>query len=108
MVVQADVTSEHQDFRSTDTIARLRHEMGASFAGAVLTDREVSGGGHNRVFGPDFLWRPNDSDTVTAQLLASDTTNPNRPDLSPEWTGQSLRSHAFRASWDHVVTNQGP
>ncbi|HXH40798.1 MAG TPA: DUF5916 domain-containing protein [Thermoanaerobaculia bacterium] len=93
-----------QDFRSTDTIARLRHEMGSSFIGAVLTDREVSGGGHNRVIGPDVLWRPNDSDTVTSQLLVSDTTNPNRPDLSPEWTGQSLRSHAFRASWDHVVT----
>jgi hypothetical protein len=93
-----------QDFHSTDTIARVRHEMGGSFVGAVLTDREVSGGGHNRVIGPDFLWRPNDSDTVTAQLLESDTTNPNRPDLSSEWTGQSLRSHALRASWDHIVT----
>jgi len=93
-----------QDFHSTDTIARVRHEMGGSFVGAVLTDREVSGGGHNRVLGPDFLWRPNDSDTVTAQLLASDTTNPDRPDLSPEWTGQSLRSHAFNASWNHIVT----
>lgn len=93
-----------QDFHSTDTIARVRHEMGGSFVGAVLTDREVSGGGHNRVLGPDFLWRPNDSDTVTAQLLESDTTNPNRPDLSSEWTGQSLRSHAFTASWNHQVT----
>ncbi|HXA17421.1 MAG TPA: DUF5916 domain-containing protein [Thermoanaerobaculia bacterium] len=92
-----------QDFHSTDTIARVRHEMGGSFVGAVLTDREVSGGGHNRVIGPDFLWRPNDSDTVTAQLLASDTTNPDRPDLSPDWTGQSLRSYAFHAAWDHVV-----
>lgn len=92
-----------QDFHSTDTIARVRHEMGGSFAGAVLTDREVSGGGHNRVLGPDFLWRPNDSDTVTAQLLASDTTNPDRPDLSPDWTGQSLRSYAFHAAWDHIV-----
>jgi hypothetical protein len=93
-----------QDFHSTDTIARVRNEMGGSFVGAVLTDREVSGGGHNRVLGPDFLWRPNDSDTVTAQLLESDTTNPNRPDLSSEWTGQSLRSHAFTASWNHQVT----
>jgi hypothetical protein len=93
-----------QDFHSTDTIARVRHEMGGSFVGAVLTDREVSGGGHNRVLGPDFLWRPNDSDTVTAQLIFSDTTNPNRPDLSSEWTGQSLRSHAFNASWNHSVT----
>jgi hypothetical protein len=94
-----------QDFRSTDTIARVRHEMGSSFVGAVLTDREAgSGGGHNRVLGPDFLWRPNDSDTVTSQLLVSDTLNPDRPDLSSAWTGQSLRSHAFTANWNHQVT----
>jgi hypothetical protein len=92
-----------QDFHATDTIARVRHEMGTSFVGAVLTDREVSGGGHNRVLGPDFLWRPSESDTVAAQFLVSDTTNPNRPDLSPAWTGQSLHSYAFRATWDHIV-----
>jgi hypothetical protein len=91
------------DFRSTDTIARVRHEMGSSFVGAVLTDREDSGGGHNRVIGPDLLWRPNGSDTVTAQLLISDTTNPNRPDLSSAWTGQSLHSYAFTASWNHIA-----
>src|SRR2546423_5810340 len=34
------------DFKSYDTIGRLRHTLGRSFVGAVLTDREVSGGGH--------------------------------------------------------------
>ncbi|MCU1227671.1 MAG: hypothetical protein JWO97_555, partial [Acidobacteria bacterium] len=70
-----------QDFRSLATIGRVRHDIGASFVGAVLTDRELQHGGHNRVFGPDFQWRPNDSDAVTGELLFSQTKNPNRPDL---------------------------
>jgi len=90
-----------QDFKSYATIGRVRHDIGASFVGAVLTDREIRGGGHNRVFGPDAQWRPNDSDSVTAQILLSDTTNPDRPDLSSAWNGESFRSHAFRAIWSH-------
>lgn len=86
-----------QDFKSYATIGRVRHDIGSSFVGAVLTDREIDGGGHNRVFGPDAQWRPNESDSITAQLLVSDTTNPNRPDLSPAWNGESFRSHAFTA-----------
>ncbi|HYI09778.1 MAG TPA: DUF5916 domain-containing protein [Thermoanaerobaculia bacterium] len=87
-----------QDFKSYATIGRVRHDIGSSFVGAVLTDREIDGGGHNRVFGPDGQWRPDDSHAVTAQFLISDTTNPNRPDLSDAWNGESFRSHAFRAS----------
>lgn len=84
-----------QDFKSYAAIGRVRHDIGSSFIGAVLTDREFEGGGHNRVFGPDGQWRPTESDSVTAQLLFSDTTNPDRPDLSPAWNGESFRSHAF-------------
>ena len=91
-----------QDFKSYATIARVRHDIGASFVGGVLTDREISGGGHNRVIGPDFQWRPNQSDAVTAQLLYSDTENPNRSDLSPAWNGESLHSYAFTSSWGHL------
>ena len=90
-----------QDFKSWATIGRVRHDIGTSFVGAVLTDREIQGGGHNRVLGPDAQWRPNESDAVTAQFLLSDTTNPDRPDLSPAWNGETFRSHAFRAIWSH-------
>src|SRR5947207_1790390 len=38
-----------QDFKSTDAIARIRHDIGASFVGGVFTDREIRGSGHNRV-----------------------------------------------------------
>ena len=90
-----------QDFKSYTAIGRVRHSLGASFVGAVVTDREIDGGGHNRVIGPDFQWRPNDSDSVTAQFLYSDTTNPDRPDLSSVWNGESFKSHALSASWEH-------
>jgi Domain of unknown function (DUF5916)/Carbohydrate family 9 binding domain-like len=88
-----------QDFRSLATIARVRHDLGSSFVGAVLTDREEQGGAHNRVFGPDLQWRPNESNTITAQLVVSDTRNPNRPDLSPFWRGERLQSHAAYVSY---------
>jgi hypothetical protein len=94
-----------QDFKSYATIGRVRHDIGSSFVGAVLTDREIDGGGHNRVFGPDGQWRPNDSHAITAQFLISDTTNPNRPDLSPAWNGESFRSHAFTLSASRLKQN---
>jgi len=41
-----------------------------------VTAREHEGGGYNRVFGPDFQWRPGEGDAVTGQLLWSDTLTP--------------------------------
>ncbi|MGE5276640.1 MAG: DUF5916 domain-containing protein, partial [Acidobacteriota bacterium] len=74
-----------QDFHSFTGIGRLRHDFGASFAGLLLTDREISGGGHNRVLGPDFQWSIGTDDRITAQYLYSDSREPDRPDLAPEW-----------------------
>lgn len=90
-----------QDFKSFDTIGRIRHDIGSSFVGAVLTDREISGGGYNRVIGPDFQWRPNQGDAVTGEALVSSTENPNRPDLSASWNGVRTTSTAFHADWNH-------
>lgn len=89
------------DFKSYATIGRVRHDLGKGFLGAVLTSREISGGGHNRVLGPDFQWRPNRADSLTGQFLISDTENPNRPDLHPSFTGQSSTSHAVSLNWSH-------
>ena len=80
-----------QDSRSYATIGRVRRDYGASFVGAVLTSREIDGGGHNRVLGPDFQWRPSDSDELTAQLLVSDTDDRDRV--------ESSRSHAFEIEY---------
>ena len=82
-----------QDTKSLSTIGRLRRDYGASFIGAILTDRENRGGGHNRLLGPDFQWRPSDSDAITGQLLVSDTEDRSHP----EW---NATSHAFNASWN--------
>jgi len=38
--------------------------IGRSFVGALVTDREAhDGDSHNRVFGPDFQWRPGEAET---------------------------------------------
>jgi len=93
-----------QDFSSIAAIGRIRQDVGGSFGGLLLTDREIEGGagGHNRVLGPDFQWRPGDKDQVTAQLLGSDTQTPNRPDLAPEWNGRRFSSRAIFLSWLHT------
>jgi hypothetical protein len=94
-----------QDFGSKALIGRVRHDFGQSFASLLVTDREIDGGGHNRVIGPDMLWRPTDADQVTAQLLYSDSQTPDRPDLSPAWTGENLSSHAAYLDWFHGSRN---
>ena len=94
-------TFADQDFSSFVGMARLRHDFGKSFASFLLTDREVEGGGYNRVLGPDFQWRAGEKDTVTGQLLFSDTVTPDRPDLSDQWTGQRLQSHAGDIWYSH-------
>ncbi len=91
----------NEDFSSRVAIGRGRKDFGSSYASFLLTDREIEGGGHNRVFGPDFLWRPGSDDTVTGQLLISDSQTPNRPDLAAEWDGRNLSSHAGYLNWGH-------
>jgi hypothetical protein len=88
-----------QDYRSLVGIARLRQDLGSSYVSALYAGREIDGGGYNRVFGPDFQWRPGKVDVVTAQLLWSDTLTPNRPELTPQWDGRKLDGHALNASW---------
>ncbi|HET7745649.1 MAG TPA: DUF5916 domain-containing protein, partial [Vicinamibacteria bacterium] len=83
-----------RDFSSWAAVARVRRDLGSSFVSVLATTREVDGGGHNRVVGPDFLWRPRDSHQVAGQLLLADTETPRRPDLATEWDGRSLRGHA--------------
>ena len=91
-----------QDFKSWVGIGRARHDVGASYVGAVATARVVEGGGYNYVFGGDFQWRPNDADLVTGQYLYSFTQVPDRPDLYAGWNGQKLSGFGLRGSWSHT------
>jgi hypothetical protein len=91
-----------QEFESTVGIGRVRRDVGKnSFISFLGTTRESEDGAHNRVFGPDFTWRPNDSNTVTGQLLFSDTRTPNHPELAEEWDGRRLKSHAADLWWSY-------
>jgi len=94
-------TTADQPSPSTVFIGRAKKEMGLSFIGALMTDREATDGSHNRVVGPDFQWRPSGSDVVTGQWLYSDSQAPNRPDLADAWTGQQLSGSASEAYWNH-------
>jgi hypothetical protein len=96
-----------QDFSSVVGIARWRRDLGQSFMGLLYTGREIEGGGHNRVLGPDFQWRPNETDRLTGQLLLSDTQTPRRPDLAPEWDGRTLTSQALSLAWARTTRTIG-
>jgi hypothetical protein len=90
-----------QDFRSRVAVGRLRRDFGRSFVSVLGTDREISGGGYNRVLGPDFQWRPGSKDEVRGQVLLSQSRTPNRPDLTAEWDGRRLSGHAGQVFWSH-------
>jgi Domain of unknown function (DUF5916) len=95
-------TFANQDFGATDAIGRWRHDFGGkSFASFLFTDREYEGGAHNRVFGPDFQWKPNETETLTGQFLFSQSVTPNRPDLASEWDGRSMSSFGSDLWWQH-------
>ena len=93
--------ADPQDFQSEVGVVRIRHDLGTSFASFLATGREIEGGGHNYVFGPDFQWRPKPSDSFTGQGLWSDTRTPNRTDIDPAWNGGSLSDGAAVLNWSH-------
>ena len=94
-----------QNFASTVVVARAKRDVGRSFVSMLVTDREGRGtSSYNRVIGPDFQWRPNATEAITGQWLLSDTRTSDRPDLAPEWTGQSMTSHAGQLQWNHSTT----
>ncbi len=87
--------SAPQDYRSRVFVGRARRSIGSSYAGFVATAREIVGGGHNRVAGPDVLLRPDEKTSITAQALLSDTRDPDRRDLSPLFAGAHRRGIAL-------------
>jgi hypothetical protein len=89
------------DFEALDFVGRVRHDIGQSFLSLLATAREIDGGGYNRVLGPDFEWKLSDQDRLSGQLLWSESRTPDRPDLTPEWNGQSLSGHGAKGQWSH-------
>jgi hypothetical protein len=106
LIVPGPASSElaFADFGSTVFLGRLRHDLGRSFVSWVTTARESDGGSYNRLFGPDFQWRPTANDSVSGQLVYSVSRTPDRPDLAGEWDGRELGGHAGRLSWSHSTS----
>lgn len=96
-----DSSFADQEFESQVGVFRLKHDLGSSFVSFLATGREIEGGGHNWVFGPDFQWRPRPSDSITGQVLWSDTRTPNRPDEAEEWDGRALSDLGALVYWSH-------
>ena len=95
-------SSAPQDFTSDVFVGRVKRDIGRSFVGALVTDREIrDGAAHNRVAGPDAECRPSTADVIAAQALFSDTRTPNRPDVASEWSGQQFGGYALQTSWSH-------
>lgn len=101
--------------RSHVAIGRLRHSFGDSFGALMLSTREYENGGHNRILGPDFLWRRSATDKIAGQFLVSDTDGKSghayrtyfqrdapRYDL---WMAASGYSPEFRADNGFIVQN---
>ncbi len=95
-----------QDFVSDVGVARVRRDLGQSFVSLLATTREIHGGGSNRVFGPDFQWRPRATDSFTGQFLWSETKTPVRTDLTPQWDGRHLSDGAGLLSWSHSTRHE--
>jgi hypothetical protein len=89
-----------QDGSAIVGIGRVRHDFGKNSSVSFLgTFRQEHGGAYNRVFGPDFQWRPSAANTITGQFLLSESRTPDRPDLAAQWDGRKLRSHAGDIWW---------
>lgn len=84
-------------------IGRVRYDLGSGFLSMLYTGRDLDEGGSNRVFGPDFEWRPSDADRIVGQVLYSWSETPVRPEAHAEWDGSDLSGHAARLSWSRTT-----
>jgi hypothetical protein len=106
VIIPGPVFSETapQDFESTVAIARVRQDLGASFAGVLATGRVIEGGGYNAVVGGDFHWQAGENDVINGQYLYSFSQNPDRPDLYRGWLGQKQSGFGYQAEWVHSTS----
>jgi hypothetical protein len=92
------------DFDSDVGFGRLRDTFTHGDVGALMALKRNDDGSHNHVGGVDASWS-SDSDRLLMQWLDADTRNPRRPDLVPDWRGQSLHGTATWLEWDHSSAN---
>jgi hypothetical protein len=99
-------TTAPQLFSSTVIVGRAKRNFGRNHISVLTTGREGhDGGGSSWLGGPDVQWRPSTADVITGQWLFSRTETPHRPDLSQEWTGQTLSGGAAHVQWARSTTH---
>ncbi len=91
-----------QDFESSAFVGRNRFLMNRGSVGMLASARFNDNSSHNVVIGADGTWTPSPEDQITAQLLRSETRNPNRPDLLDVWNGQQMHGSAGAIGWTHT------
>jgi hypothetical protein len=94
-----------QDFESTAFVARELLLFADKSVGMLATGRFNDDGSQNVVVAADGNWKPSATDQISAQLLGSQTRNPNRPDLLDAWTGQHLAGEAGSLGWTHSAND---
>jgi hypothetical protein len=90
-----------QDFESTSFVSRLRFLRGDSAWATLGSFRLNDDGSYNAVIGLDADWTPSPLSRLTAQILWSDTENPDRPDLASSWRGDRLQGLAGSIAWQY-------
>ncbi|MGN6381294.1 MAG: DUF5916 domain-containing protein [Dyella sp.] len=88
------------NFDSDDAFARPRNTLAHGDVGGLVAAKRNDDGSRNLVGGSDATWS-SDTDRVTGQWLASHTRNPDRPDLTSSWHGQTIQGSAVLLQWDH-------
>jgi hypothetical protein len=92
------------DFDADVGFARARDTFTHGDIGGLAAIKRNDDGSRNVVAGLDATWSTS-SDRLLAQVLQSATRNPDRPDLLPGWTGQSLHGSAAWLEWNHATDN---
>jgi hypothetical protein len=85
-----------QSGHSVASIGRWRAAWRKTYAGVMATDREYDTG-FNRVFGPDILWRPNDTNQFIGQWLVSATQNPDE---------KKVNDYAMTLAWQYSAPSR--
>jgi hypothetical protein len=104
LIIEPGLLSSTAGAPETDAkvgFAHLTDHVGRSLIGALGAFKINDDGSYNALGGLDLAWQ-NSSDRVTGQILTSQTTNPDRPDLVATWRGQKLSGIAGVAEWSHA------
>lgn len=92
------------DFDSYDAFVRVRRNLAGGDVGGLASLKLNTDGSRNVVGGLDAS-HASSTDRFAGELFLSETRDPDRPDLSPSWTGGRFDGSALSLSWTHTAAN---